>query len=319
MPVHYPQADVLIAERFCRYGREDVAQGRVQRALEVASEVGLLLDRAASEMRAGAAVPRLQPSLPSYQALSRGPLKVRLFPGQTKPCIQHYINLNAGPSSSNYIAALQRDGLSGSWAMMNLLSSDGLRQFIETDRPICCYFTITPVQNHQLESNAPMLAAMDYVEKNHKGFYTYGVCEWENSFFRHWEKETDTTAIYGATPADLSRMDRKGNYDVLERTARRWKQSVRGRMMMANGYGMLSHLADIGLNGIGIETSETIPATQVKRAFARARPDNSKYRGSRKYRCGLERAFRVACPSRKYCLTGQIRQWAERPGIRPVT
>jgi len=214
-------------------------------------------------------LPGALPSLPSYQALSQGPLKVRLFPGLTTPCLQHYITLNAGSSSSNYIAALQRDGLSGSWAIMNLLPNDGLKQFIETDRPICCYFAITPVQHHQLESNAPILAAMDYVEKHHKGFYTFGVCEWENTFFRHWEKETDTTAIYGATPAELSGMDRKGNYEVLERTARRWKQSVRGRMMMANGYGMLSHLADIGLDGIGIETSETIPATQVKRALAR--------------------------------------------------
>ncbi len=214
-------------------------------------------------------LPGAPPSPPSYLALSQGSLKVRRFPGQTTSCFQHYINLNAGASSSNYMTAVQRFGLSGSWALMNLLSNDGLKQFIETDRPICCYFTITPVQQHQLESNAPMLAAMDYVEMNHKGFYTFGVCEWENTFYRHWEKETDTTAIYGATPAELSGMDRKGNYEVLERTARRWKESVRGRMMMANGYGMLSHLADIGLDAIGIETSETIPATQVKRAFAR--------------------------------------------------
>ena len=214
-------------------------------------------------------LPGARPSPPSYQTLSQGPLKVRLFPGQPKPCLQHYINLNAGSSSSNYIAALERFGLSGSWAMMNLLPNDGLKQFIETDRPIGCYFTITPVQHHQLEGNAPMLAAMDYVERNHQGFYTFGVCEWENTFFRHWEKETDTTAIYGATPAQLSGMDRKGNYEVLERTAQRWKQSLRGRMMMANGYGMLSHLADIGLDAIGVETSETIPATQVKRALAR--------------------------------------------------
>lgn len=234
-----------------------LAQGATRSTAESGSAPGLDI------------LPGAVPDPPSYQALSQGPLKVRLFPGQATPCLQHYINLNVGSSSSNYIAALQRDGLSGSWAMMSLLSSDGLQQYIETDRPICCYFTITPVQNHQLESNAPMLAAMDYVEKNHKGFYTYGVCEWENTFFRHWEQETDTTVIYGATPAELSRMDRKGNYEILERTAQRWKKSVRDRMVMANGYGMLSHLADIGLDAIGIETSETIPATQVKRAFAR--------------------------------------------------
>ena len=214
-------------------------------------------------------LPGPKPSPPSHQTLSQGPLKVRLFPGQTRPCLQHYINLNAGASSSNYISAVHRFGLSGSWALMGLLPDDGLKQFVETGRPICCYFTITPVQHHQLESNAPMLAGMDYVEKNHKAFYTFGVCEWENTLYRHWEKETDTTAIYGATPAQLGGMDRKGNYEVLERTAQRWKRSLRGRMMMANGYGMLAHLSEVGLDAIGIETSETIPSTQVKRAFAR--------------------------------------------------
>lgn len=214
-------------------------------------------------------LPGAVPSPPSYEALSQGPLKVRLFPGQSKPCLQHYITLNDAASISNCMAALQRFDLSGSWAMMGLPSNDGLQQFIDTGQPICAYFTINPVINHQLEENAAMLSAMDYIEKNHKGFYTFGVCEWENTFYRHWEKETDTTAIYGASPSELRAMNRRGNYEVLERTVRRWKASARDRMMMANGYGMLAHLAEVGLDAIGIETSETIPATQVKRAFAR--------------------------------------------------
>jgi hypothetical protein len=209
------------------------------------------------------------PAPPSYGELCQGSLKVRYFPTQTKPCLQHYISLGAGASSSNYISTVERFELSGSWALMSLLPDDGLEQYIATGAPIACYSTITAVQNHQVESNAPLRAAMDYVEKNHKGFYTFGVCEWENTFYRHWEKETDTTAIYGATPAELSMMDRKVNYVVLERTVRRWIASARDRMMMANGYGMLAHLAEVGLDAIGIETSETIPATQVKRAFAR--------------------------------------------------
>lgn len=133
------------------------------------------------------------------------------------------------------MATLQRFDLSGSWAMMGLPSNEGLQQFIDTGQPVCGYFTINPVINHQLESNAAMLSAMDYIEKNHKGFYTFGVCEWENSFFRHWEKETDTTAIYGASPSELSTMDRKGNYELLKRTALRWRESVRGRMIATNG------------------------------------------------------------------------------------
>ena len=224
--------------------------------------------------RAAAAVgegilPGPRPEPPSWESLSKGPLRVRLFPGQDRPCLQHYIALRAGASSANYIAAVDRMGLAGSWAMMGLLPREELRQFIATGRPICCYFTTIPVQNHQLEHDAPMLAGMAEFERNPGGFHTFGVCEWENSFFRHWERETDTTAIYGKTPEELGRMDRAGIREVVERTARRWKESVRGRMMMATGYGLLSHLAEIGLDAIGIETSETIPATQVKRAFVR--------------------------------------------------
>lgn len=214
-------------------------------------------------------LPGPRPAAPSYESLARGPLRVRLFPGQDKPCLQHYIALRAGRSCANYIAAVEREGLSGSWAMMSLLPRDGLGQFIATGRPICCYFTMTAVQNHRLEQEPAMRAAMDQIERDHEGFYTFGVCEWENSFFRHWEQETDTTAIYGSTPAELGGMDRAATYEVVAQTARRWQESVRGRMMMATGYGMLSHLAEIGLDAVGIETSETIPATQVKRAFVR--------------------------------------------------
>jgi hypothetical protein len=63
-PVPYPQADLLIAERFCAYCREDVAHGRPQRALNVAGEVALLIDRAAAEMRDGLAVPVLKRDTP---------------------------------------------------------------------------------------------------------------------------------------------------------------------------------------------------------------------------------------------------------------
>lgn len=232
----------------------------------VTAASGPCLSAAAPE---AAILPGPRPSPPSYESLALGELRVRLFPGQTKPCLQHYVNLQAGSSCGNFIATVQREGLTGSWAIMGLLSRDGLRQFTDTGRPLCCYFTTTPVQNHRLEHDESMLAAMTAIEKSRGGFFTFGVCEWENSFHRHWEPETDTTAIYGKTPAELRGMDRAGNYEVVAGTARRWKQSVRGRMMMATGYGMLSHLAEIGLDAIGIETSETIPSTQVKRAFAR--------------------------------------------------
>jgi len=60
IPVRYPQADLTIAERFCQYCRDDVANGRPERALEVAQEVEGLLDRAAAEMPDGVAVPVLE-------------------------------------------------------------------------------------------------------------------------------------------------------------------------------------------------------------------------------------------------------------------
>ena len=63
-PVHYPQADVFIAERFCAYCRDDVVNGRPERAFEVAREVGLLLDRASVELRDGVAVPVLKRDVP---------------------------------------------------------------------------------------------------------------------------------------------------------------------------------------------------------------------------------------------------------------
>ncbi len=216
-----------------------------------------------------ALLPGDAPRLPSYDALARGALRVRLFPTQKRPCLQHYINLKAGASCANFIAAVDRYGLTGSWALMERLPDEGLQQFIDTSLPLCCYFTMTAIQHHQLENNPLLLSAMDMIEQRHAGFYTFGVCEWENSFYRHWEPETDTTAIYGATPAELGRMDRKGNYEVLQRTVLRWKTSARNRMIMANGHAMLSHIAEVGVDAIGIETSEVIHSTQVKRAFVR--------------------------------------------------
>lgn len=61
LPVHYPQADFLTARMFCRFCRDDVEQGRTERALSVANEVRTLLDRAEREMRDGIAVPVFVP------------------------------------------------------------------------------------------------------------------------------------------------------------------------------------------------------------------------------------------------------------------
>ena len=230
----------------------------------------MLLASAVATAEGGAGLlPRTTPSPASYESLSAGPLRVRLFPGQKTPCLQHYVNLNSGSSVGAFVAAVERHGVSGSWALMSLPSRDSLRPIVETEQPVCCYFAMLPVQNHRLHQDAVTLAAMDELEKMHRGFFTFGVCEWENAFFRHWEQETDTAAVFGVSPTELALMDRAGNYEVVERTARRWKEAVRGRMIMANGYGMLSHVAEIGLDAVGVETSETIPATQVKRAFAR--------------------------------------------------
>jgi hypothetical protein len=67
LDVSYPRADLLIGELFCRYCRDDAAQGRPDRALDVARDVEGLLDRAAREMEANRGVPRLGP----------GPITVR--------------------------------------------------------------------------------------------------------------------------------------------------------------------------------------------------------------------------------------------------
>lgn len=64
-------------------------------------------------------------------------------------------------------------------------------------------------------------------------------------------------------------MDRRGIYETMISTLKEWKARVHGHLSLANGYGLLSHCAEIGLDAVGIKTSENIPATQVKRAFAR--------------------------------------------------
>ncbi len=62
--VAYPQADLATARMFCKYCRDDVENGRVSRAAEVAREVGELLDRAARDMRRGVEVPVLKSDSP---------------------------------------------------------------------------------------------------------------------------------------------------------------------------------------------------------------------------------------------------------------
>lgn len=58
--VWYPRSDIAIAGRFCAYARDDVANGRFERAEEVVSEVGALLHRAEMEMENDIDVPVLK-------------------------------------------------------------------------------------------------------------------------------------------------------------------------------------------------------------------------------------------------------------------
>lgn len=67
LDIAYPRADIEIAALFVEYGRQDVAQGRLARAAEVAQEIEMLLDRAAREMEADRRVPRI----------GQGPLEIR--------------------------------------------------------------------------------------------------------------------------------------------------------------------------------------------------------------------------------------------------
>ncbi len=60
----YPRADIAIAERFCSYARDDVANGRFERAEEVAREVEELLNRAEKEMKDNVDVPLLKKDAP---------------------------------------------------------------------------------------------------------------------------------------------------------------------------------------------------------------------------------------------------------------
>ncbi|MFM7205252.1 MAG: hypothetical protein ACKO4T_01080 [Planctomycetaceae bacterium] len=223
----------------------------------------------AAEVGSTGILPPPTGSWPAAAELATGPLRVRFFPGQQSPSLQHYMNLESAASVTNLVAAVDECGVPGSWAVMSVPSVEMLTRLAETERPLCCYFAMQPVQTHALAMHPATRQAMEEVRRLQGAFFTFGVCEWENAFYRHWQPETDTSAVFGVTPAELRGMSRAEIHEVVVRTARRWKESVGGRMTMANGYGMLSHLAEIGLDAVGVETSETIPATQVKRAFAR--------------------------------------------------
>ncbi len=59
LDVSYPRNDLTVANMFIEFGREDITEGRITRAAEVASEVEMLLDRAAAEMNQNRPAPRL--------------------------------------------------------------------------------------------------------------------------------------------------------------------------------------------------------------------------------------------------------------------
>lgn len=65
--ISYPRNDLTVAEMFVPFGREDIVQGRMERAAEAAGEIADLLNRAQDEMTANRVAPRL----------AHGPIAIR--------------------------------------------------------------------------------------------------------------------------------------------------------------------------------------------------------------------------------------------------
>ncbi|MFM7413002.1 MAG: hypothetical protein ACKO6E_07325, partial [Planctomycetota bacterium] len=80
--------------------------------ISVGAALALLLSIAAANAEDGAGIlPHAVSRPPAYESLATGPLRVRLFPGQRAPCLQHYVNLDTPSSVANLVAAVERHGI----------------------------------------------------------------------------------------------------------------------------------------------------------------------------------------------------------------
>lgn len=171
------------------------------------------------------------------------------------------------------IEAAKQHRLGNSW-YCGFCDVRAVKQFMETDRPVCLYFNNDFLKGSQLRNDRLFAEEIDYLEGHVRNqFFTFPVAEWENWLWRWWDpvgQETMVEAAFGITAEQRARLDRRGFFDLVTRSYLDWKKQLRGHIASQNGYAMFSHLtAEVGSDFTGIETGENIAATQVKRAFAR--------------------------------------------------
>jgi len=210
-------------------------------------------------------LPSGKAKLPAYELLAKGPLRVRLRPGMDKPGMTQYCNVKG---SAAHIAATNRLQVGDSWWLGTNYGDDEVLRYMRTCQPITFSQFLAPTYEKSIDKDPAFARKINFLVKNVKSDYTFEVGEWEDLLYRHW-MEWDPSKDFGKTANELRSMDREKVHDVVVDTLREWKNRARGHLSLVNSYAMLSSIAEIGLDSIGIETSMTVPATQVKRAFAR--------------------------------------------------
>ena len=203
--------------------------------------------------------------MPAYGELAKGPLRVRLRTGVDKPGMAQYCNMRG---SAAHIAETNRLQVGDSWWLGSNYGGDELPRYMQTGQPITFTQFLAPTYEKSMDKDPAFAEKINFLVKNVKSDYTFEVGEWENLLYCHWT-DTDPSKSFGKTADELRSMNRKEVHDVVADTLREWKSRARGHLSLVNGWAMLSSLAEIGLDSIGVETSEGIHASQVKRAFVR--------------------------------------------------
>ncbi len=230
-------------------------------------------NRAPAAARAGdaPAVSRLLPrgriADPLYAGLAAGPLRVRLLKGTQSPALSHYA-VASGASIQNLIAHAKRTGIGGSWLIMGGAGRAAYDEYLATGCPVVVSQFVVPVNEKRLDDDPAHAEEVRRATAAAPGYFSYLMAEWENYVWAWWTT-VDPKPTLGKTDAELRAMDRRGHYDAVIAALREWKRRAGGHLSLMTGHGLQSHVAEIGIDAVCIETSENIAATQVKRAYCR--------------------------------------------------
>ncbi len=211
-------------------------------------------------------LPRGRLAVP-YGSLAAGPLRVRLLKGTQSPTLSHYA-VASGASIQNLIACAKRTGIGGSWLVMGGAGRAAYDEYMATGWPVIVSQFVVPVNEPRLDGDPAHAEEVRRAVAAAPAYFSYLMAEWENYVWAWWTT-VDPKPTLGKTDAELRAMDRRGHYDAVIAALREWKRRAGGHLSLMTGHGLQSHVAEIGLDAVCIETSENIAATQVKRAYCR--------------------------------------------------